>query len=96
MTFTTLTGDLYVTTTGDPQGDDTFPGVPYQKVEEFKAARVPLIDFYPIDPSLAYDETQTKNFDYTGPATDPTAPRARRYMTGTSARRSGSGRTDRW
>jgi hypothetical protein len=140
MTFTTLTGDLYVTTTGEPQGDrkcganllhlpgtmmnyalsmgpyegvdgtyalavrigdmplsadymqtdntkdqfcdrapprnafsiETFPSVPYLKSEEFKAARVPLIDVYPIDPSLPFDETRTVNFDYTGPANGTT------------------------
>jgi hypothetical protein len=142
MTFTTLTGDLDVTTTGEPQGDrtckanllhlpdkmmnfalsmgpyqgidgtyavgvqigemplsadymktdntteqycipaparnafsiDKFPDVPSSKVHEFQDARVPLIDVYPIDPSQPFDETRTKDFDYTGPATDPNSP----------------------
>jgi hypothetical protein len=50
---------------------DTFPNVPYSKAQEFQDARVPLIDVYPIDPSQPFDETRTKDFDYTGP-TEPT------------------------
>jgi hypothetical protein len=150
MTFTTLSGDLNATTTGEPQGTrkcvanllhlpgtmmnyalsmgpyqgidgtyalgvqigdmplsadymktnntkdeycipapprnafsiDTFPGVPYLKSQEFKAARVPLIDVYPIDPTQPFDETRTVNFDYAGPATDPNNPSGTTIYTG--------------